>query len=73
VGEPAGGGGADEVAVGLGDAGEDDAVGVGDDAGLVLADGVADGVADGEPDGVAPWLGAELPWTGPTMFGVCTC
>jgi hypothetical protein len=51
------------VRVGLG-VGEAD----GDDVGLV----VADAELEGDCDGLALWLGAELPWAGPTRFGVCT-
>ena len=39
-------------------------LGVGDD------DGEADGVALCDGDGLALWGGAELPWAGPTRFGV---
>jgi hypothetical protein len=63
VGEGEGEGDGDELeelGVGLGDVDETD----GDDEGL------AGGVLDGELDGLAA---AELPWAGPTRFGVCTC
>ena len=51
-----------------GDAGEDGlglVLGLGLEGGLV----VADGVVEGEPDGVALWVGAALPWAGPTRLG----
>jgi len=67
------------VAVGLADDGaaEGDVVelGVGEADGEELGLGLgvevvlADGVAEGERDGV---VGAELPWAGPTRFGVWT-
>ena len=57
-----------EVGVGVADG---EVVADGDVAadGDVVGDGVVDGVVEGEREGVA---GAELPWTGPTRFGVCT-
>jgi hypothetical protein len=52
-----------EVGVAAGE--EDVGVGVGDEEEVA----VADGEDEGDPDGVA---GDELPWAGPTRFGVCT-
>jgi hypothetical protein len=43
-------------------------VGVGVGVGEGDGDDVGVAVADGELDGLA---GAELPWAGPTRFGVC--
>ena len=51
------------VGVGVGDAD-------GDDVALVVADGELEGDCDGLA--LALWVGAELPWAGPTRFGVCT-
>ena len=54
----------DAEALGVGEAvGEALGLGLGLEVEVVLADGVA----EGERDGVA---GAELPWAGPTRFGV---
>ena len=61
VGVASGSGLESGVGVGVGEAD-------GDDEGLV----VADGELEGDCDGLALWLGAELPWAGPTRFGVCT-
>jgi hypothetical protein len=68
-----------EVAVGEGDVELDgeglgdavaEVVGMSDDAGGdEVGEVVADGVLEGERDGVA---GVDVPWAGPTRFGVCT-
>jgi hypothetical protein len=75
VGEPDGDGVADEVGVAVGvglglGVGDGDGVRVGDGVGVGVA--LADGVVEDERDGVALGAGEELPWAGPTRFGVWT-
>ena len=74
VGEMDADAGADGDTVGVADAEADGDVlglvlvlvlGLGLGVGLV----VAGGVVEGEPDGVALWVGAVLPWAGPTRLG----
>ena len=63
----------DTLALGLGltvGDNDGDGDGDGDELGDVVADGEVDGLLEGELDGLA---GAELPWAGPTRFGVWTC
>ena len=62
---------AEGVAEGVG-VGEVDGEVLGLVVGLVVGVALADGEVEGERVGVALWVGAELPWAGPTRFGVWT-